>query len=467
MSDEKLRRLERAAQADPTAMRQLAQKLSSGQEYSGLVLRGLATGDVYWPARLVAARVRLGKLNPRCVMAAETMGRPLSEDTRHGESQPWATYAQEFRDALGTTTLSRVALEAMNMMPEVFQATNGRPGHTLDTARFIMTSLNTARRDMAWHIEDEDTLVAGALPNKQFDAVVRDYAKACSKGGEDWFGVPIGVMGNDLEDEDMVTEMLHWGVRDSARTCQDQAVKVLVATRWFAWPLYTQILNGSWAAVEDAFPGTEQMLADASEPTPDGEALAEGIEPLAYWPYTERDITALLLGGDQNFREFRPTLSQEQIDELLVSLGEATKREYELSREYDSDAKLDTLRWQIGSMVRALRRAGVEAHKSAARSIRIEIQRGERQQGAELTEDDIGREIDSGFGVVLENDVGKRVWLRDYGISMDNDEQRDNRMRPRSCSVSACELEGAETIDGRRYCLRHLRSIGRHLREKQ
>lgn len=36
-------------------------------------------------------------------------------------------------------------------------------------------------------------------------------------------------------------------------------------------------------------------------------------------------------------------------------------------------------------------------------------------------------ELGSGFGRVLKNDVGKRVWVKSYGLVMENDEQRDAR----------------------------------------
>ena len=56
-----------------------------------------------------------------------------------------------------------------------------------------------------------------------------------------------------------------------------------------------------------------------------------------------------------------------------------------------------------------------------------EIRRGRRAQGSELTTGDIGRTLASGFGRVLPIDVGKRIWLRSYGLTMENNEQRDTR----------------------------------------
>lgn len=58
-----------------------------------------------------------------------------------------------------------------------------------------------------------------------------------------------------------------------------------------------------------------------------------------------------------------------------------------------------------------------------------EIRKGIRSQGAELAQADIGRLLSlfEGFGIVLANDVGKRVWLRSYGLVMENNEQRNAR----------------------------------------
>lgn len=62
-------------------------------------------------------------------------------------------------------------------------------------------------------------------------------------------------------------------------------------------------------------------------------------------------------------------------------------------------------------------------------SIREDIRNGRRAQGAELTPDDIGRQLGDSFGRVLAIDVGKRVWLRPYGLTMENNPQRDARKR--------------------------------------
>ena len=55
------------------------------------------------------------------------------------------------------------------------------------------------------------------------------------------------------------------------------------------------------------------------------------------------------------------------------------------------------------------------------------IANGLREQGSEITVHDIGRVISIGWGKVFVHDVGKRVWLKEYGIVMENSEQRDNR----------------------------------------
>lgn len=56
------------------------------------------------------------------------------------------------------------------------------------------------------------------------------------------------------------------------------------------------------------------------------------------------------------------------------------------------------------------------------------IRSGELPQGYELTADDVGKLLDtSDFGEVLDADVGKKVYLKDYGLVMENDEQRDAR----------------------------------------
>lgn len=60
------------------------------------------------------------------------------------------------------------------------------------------------------------------------------------------------------------------------------------------------------------------------------------------------------------------------------------------------------------------------------KTIVAEINRGLRAQGAELTEADIGKGLGY-FGRVLPIDVGKRVWLKESGLVMENNEQRDAR----------------------------------------
>ena len=69
--------------------------------------------------------------------------------------------------------------------------------------------------------------------------------------------------------------------------------------------------------------------------------------------------------------------------------------------------------------------------RAPRRTIRQDIKAGVRPQGAELTEADVRRSFDyqDGFGLVQTGDVGKRVWLRGYGISMENNEQRDTRKK--------------------------------------
>lgn len=66
----------------------------------------------------------------------------------------------------------------------------------------------------------------------------------------------------------------------------------------------------------------------------------------------------------------------------------------------------------------------------AKQVIESQIKEGTRPQGAELKEDDIGFPLawQGGFGQVLPIDVGKRVWSKDYGLVMENNEQRDKRL---------------------------------------
>lgn len=61
-------------------------------------------------------------------------------------------------------------------------------------------------------------------------------------------------------------------------------------------------------------------------------------------------------------------------------------------------------------------------------TIRMQIATGARAQGVELTSADVHTEIDSeAFGKVQEIDVGRRVWLRAYGIVMEHCDARDYR----------------------------------------
>jgi len=69
-----------------------------------------------------------------------------------------------------------------------------------------------------------------------------------------------------------------------------------------------------------------------------------------------------------------------------------------------------------------------------------DLRRDKRPQGSELTKDDVGRVLDYGFGRVLENDVGKRVWLRDGTFSMENDDQRNKRKGPKVGDGATCYI---------------------------
>lgn len=64
-------------------------------------------------------------------------------------------------------------------------------------------------------------------------------------------------------------------------------------------------------------------------------------------------------------------------------------------------------------------------------TIHGKIKTGALPQGYELTEQDVGLTLSQwdGFGTVLKNDVGKRVWLKPYGFVMENAQQRDARKR--------------------------------------
>ncbi len=86
-------------------------------------------------------------------------------------------------------------------------------------------------------------------------------------------------------------------------------------------------------------------------------------------------------------------------------------------------------------------------HKKGARKLRAkleatiadEIREQRRAQGAELTAADVGRRFNKlgEFGVVQLGDVGKRVWLRDSGINMENDAQRSARQAIRQGMADA------------------------------
>jgi len=62
-------------------------------------------------------------------------------------------------------------------------------------------------------------------------------------------------------------------------------------------------------------------------------------------------------------------------------------------------------------------------------TIQSQIQKGIRKQGQELEEKDIGTYFGwfSNFGKVLPIDVGKKVWIKNFGLVMENNQQRDSR----------------------------------------
>lgn len=67
------------------------------------------------------------------------------------------------------------------------------------------------------------------------------------------------------------------------------------------------------------------------------------------------------------------------------------------------------------------------------RAVSTDIKRGTLPQGYALTAADIGRPLTGpteGFGAVLPGDVGKRVWVRDYGFTMENAAQIHARAYP-------------------------------------
>lgn len=59
-------------------------------------------------------------------------------------------------------------------------------------------------------------------------------------------------------------------------------------------------------------------------------------------------------------------------------------------------------------------------------SILTEIKR--TGQPYDIRARDVGRLISTDFGRVARCDIGKRVYLRDFGIAMENAEQRDDRI---------------------------------------
>lgn len=71
----------------------------------------------------------------------------------------------------------------------------------------------------------------------------------------------------------------------------------------------------------------------------------------------------------------------------------------------------------------------------SSKTIAPEIQSGRRRQGAELRLGDVGRLLSEDFGEVMPIDVGKRVWLKDYGLVMENNQQRDARIRKNPVTV--------------------------------
>ncbi len=60
-------------------------------------------------------------------------------------------------------------------------------------------------------------------------------------------------------------------------------------------------------------------------------------------------------------------------------------------------------------------------------AISDDLRMGRRAQGSELGRNDVGRNLGLAFGRVFLHDVGKRVWLKSYGLVMENNEQRDKR----------------------------------------
>jgi len=59
--------------------------------------------------------------------------------------------------------------------------------------------------------------------------------------------------------------------------------------------------------------------------------------------------------------------------------------------------------------------------------IKEEIRSKRLPQGYEIQESDVGKSLDLYWGKVLPIDIGKKVWVRSYGLVMENDEQRKER----------------------------------------
>ncbi len=59
--------------------------------------------------------------------------------------------------------------------------------------------------------------------------------------------------------------------------------------------------------------------------------------------------------------------------------------------------------------------------------IRNKIEAGLLPQGYELRQTDVGKPLAYDFGYVMRGDIGKKVWVKPYGLVMENNEQRDKR----------------------------------------
>ena len=64
-------------------------------------------------------------------------------------------------------------------------------------------------------------------------------------------------------------------------------------------------------------------------------------------------------------------------------------------------------------------------------SIATAIRKHGERDGYEIQARDVGRIIGDNMGRVARCDVGKRVFVRDFGVAMENAEQRDARKLPR------------------------------------